>query len=78
MTVSKEEFEKLKARTSVAEVALAYTIANLSAKFPDIKPAVINALKNDVANNEASNPAVAIALTELADLIAKFSFTEKQ
>ncbi|WP_454121100.1 hypothetical protein [Klebsiella pneumoniae] len=45
MTISKEEFEELKARTIVMEAALAYTIANLSAKFDDIKPSVVKALK---------------------------------
>lgn len=78
MTISKEEFEKLKARTTVTEVALAYTIANLSAKFPDIKPAVINSLKADIEQNKGSSPAIAHSLNELADLIAKFTFTEKQ
>lgn len=78
MTVSREEFEKLKARTSVNEVALAYTITNLSAKFSDIKPAVINALRSDISHNEANNPAIANALAELADLIAKFSVVEER
>lgn len=78
MTISKEEFENLKARTTVTEVALAYTITNLSAKFADIKPAVINALKADEKLNETNNPVIAKALSDLADLIGKFSVSDQQ
>ncbi|HHZ6812970.1 hypothetical protein [Citrobacter freundii] len=78
MTISKEEFEHLKARTAVTEAALAYTITNLSAKFADIKPAVINALKADEKLNETNNPVIAKALSDLADLIGQFSVSNKQ
>lgn len=78
MSISKEEFEELKARTSVIEATLAYTITNLSAKHSDIKPSIINALNADAKLNEVKNPPVAKALVELADLISRFSFTDQQ
>ncbi|ASC12711.1 MULTISPECIES: hypothetical protein [Klebsiella] len=76
MTISKEEFEELKARTIVMEAALAYTIANLSAKFDDIKPSVVKALKLDATSNSVKAPQVAKALSELAVLIESFNYTK--
>ncbi|MCF6688275.1 hypothetical protein ABLV66_01955 [Klebsiella sp. CN_Kp073] len=76
MTISKEEFEQLKARTLVTEVALAYTITNLSAKFSDIKPSVVEALKLDAKSNTEKAPQVAKALNDLAGLIETFAFTQ--
>lgn len=77
MTISKEEFEHIKARTTATQVALAYAITNLSAKFSDIKPSVTSALRKDAKLNEAKNKPIAEALVEFAELIDKFTFTDK-
>lgn len=44
MKVSKKEFEKLKTRVCIAEIALAYTLTGLSSKYPELKTSVVKAL----------------------------------
>ncbi len=78
MNITEEELDHLKARVAVTEVTLAYAIANLSAKFPDIKPAVIKALHDDEKANENERPLAAKALYNMAELINRFEFNEKQ
>lgn len=70
--MSEEKIEKLEAKTTAAAVALAYTLANLSAKFSDTKPAVIQALKFDAKMNENNNELLSKSLMELANFIEKF------
>ncbi|HHL2712819.1 TPA: hypothetical protein ACQ39K_004440 [Yersinia enterocolitica] len=66
------ELEILSARIVAVEVALAYSLANISAKFSDTKPAVIEALLNDAKNNKQKNEATSKAFEQLAGLIAAF------
>lgn len=66
------ELEALRARIVAVEVALAYSLTNLSAKFSDTKPAVIEALLNDAKDNKKKNEITSKALEQLAGLIAAF------
>lgn len=72
MTVSKSEFEQLKAQVTAANIALNYTIAIVSESIPGLKPGVANALREDSKLNRIQNPAAAEALSQLADAIEYF------
>lgn len=65
------DFQKVNARVTALELALAYTITNLSAKFSDTKPAVIEALRNDASLNPGKKD-VQDALLNLANLFEQF------
>ncbi|EBS1325903.1 hypothetical protein CRQ31_07425 [Salmonella enterica subsp. enterica serovar Worthington] len=73
MRVSKKEFEELKTRVCVAEIALAYTLTSLSSKYPELKTSVVNALNADVKLNEHQNPEAAKAISDLSKLIDSFT-----
>ncbi|CNL27041.1 MULTISPECIES: hypothetical protein [Yersinia] len=70
--MSNLELEKLGARLKAVEVALAYSLTNLSASNSDIKPAVISALQRDAKGNKGEHEHLAVALDNLAELIQRF------
>lgn len=70
--MSESELKKLSARIGALEGAIGYTLANISAKFSDTKPAVINQLKSDAKLNSEEYPELSHALIGLASLLEKF------
>ncbi|HHQ4306191.1 TPA: hypothetical protein ACSP7Y_002185 [Serratia fonticola] len=74
--MNNNDLDKINARLSTLEVALGYTITNITSVFPESKPAIIAALRRDFELNKDKNQVAAKSLHDLANLIEAFKIAK--